>query len=108
MGTDGMLVQPTMLMRRKPLRTLKSTVFSCRFVNHYGDSMFEQTLASEEKSNISWTVFVAFGGELVLVTTLVLIPLIYLQALPRPQPANAIFLVPSAPPPPAPPPSPRA
>ena len=70
--------------------------------------MFEQTLVSEGKTNLSWTVFVAFGGELVLVTTLVLIPLIYLQALPRPQSANAIFLVPSAPPPPAPPQSPRA
>jgi protein TonB len=65
--------------------------------------MFEQTLVSEEKTNISWTVLVAFGGELVLVTTLVLIPLIYLQALPRTQLSNAFFL---APPPPQPPPSP--
>ena len=69
--------------------------------------MFEQTLVSEGKTNLSWTVLVAFGGELVLVTTLVLIPLIYLQALPRPQSTNAISLAPP-PPPPAPPPSPRA
>jgi protein TonB len=68
--------------------------------------MFEQTLVSEGKTNISWTVLVAFGGELVLVTTLVLIPLIYRQALPRAQSTNAIFLAP--PPPPPPPPSPRA
>ena len=67
--------------------------------------MFEQTLVSEGKTNISWTVLVAFGGELVLVTTLVLIPLIYVQALPRAQLTNAMFL---APPPPPPPPSPRA
>ena len=68
--------------------------------------MFEQTLVSEGKTDISWTVLVAFGGELVLVTTLVLIPLIYRQALPRAQLTNAIFLAP--PPPPPPPPSPRA
>lgn len=70
--------------------------------------MFEQTLVSEGKTNLSWTVLVAFGGELVLVTTLVLIPLIYLQALPRPLSANAISLAPPPPPPPAPPPSSRA
>jgi protein TonB len=62
--------------------------------------MFEQTLVSEGKTNISWTVLVAFGGELVLVTTLVLIPLIYLQALPKAQLTNAIFLAPPPPPPP--------
>ncbi len=70
--------------------------------------MFEQALVSGGKTNLSWTVLVAFGGELVLVTTSVLIPLIYLQALPRPQSTNAIFLAPPPPPPPAPPPSPRA
>jgi protein TonB len=62
--------------------------------------MFEQNLVSEGKTNISWTVLVAFGGELVLVTTLVLIPLIYLQALPRAQLNNAVFLAPTPPPPP--------
>jgi protein TonB len=71
--------------------------------------MFEQILVSEGKTNISWTVLVAFGGELMLVTTLVLIPLIYLQALPRVQVTNAIFLgPPPPPPPPSPPPSPQA
>ena len=64
--------------------------------------MFEQTLVSEGKTNLSRTVLVAFGGQLLLVTTLVLVPLIYLQALPRAQLTNAIFLAPP------PPPSPRA
>jgi protein TonB len=67
--------------------------------------MFEQTLVSQGKTNISWTVLVAFGGELMLLTTLVLTPLVYLQALPRAQLTNAIFLA-SPPPPPAP--SPQA
>jgi protein TonB len=62
--------------------------------------MFEQTLVLQGKTNISWTVLVACGGELMLVTTLVLIPLIYLQALPRLQLSNAIVLAPPPPPPP--------
>jgi len=64
--------------------------------------MFEQTFVSRGKTNTPWTLLVAFAGELVLVAVAVLTPLIYLQALPRAQLTNAIFLAPP-PPPPSPP-----
>ena len=62
--------------------------------------MFEQTFVSRGKTNTPWTLLFALTGELVLVAVAVLTPLIYLQALPRAQLPNAIFLAPPPPPPP--------
>jgi hypothetical protein len=56
----------------------------------------------EERPTHHGQLLVAFAGELVLVAVAVLTPLIYLQALPRAQLTNAIFLAPPPPPPPPP------
>jgi protein TonB len=67
--------------------------------------MFEQTFVDGTgKTNKGWTVMVSFGLQILMVSVLVLIPLIYTETLPKTQLTS--FLV--APPPPPPPPPPPA
>jgi len=67
--------------------------------------MFEQTFVEGQgKTNRVWTVMISFIGQIALVGVLILIPMIYFDALPRTQLTS--FLV--APPPPPPPPPPPA
>jgi periplasmic protein TonB len=67
--------------------------------------MFEQTFVEGQgKTNRAWTVLISFIGQIALVGVLILIPMIYFDALPRTQLTS--FLV--APPPPPPPPPPPA
>ena len=65
--------------------------------------MFEQTFV-EGKTKKTWTVLVAFVGQIVLMTIAVILPMIYFDVLPKTQLTS--FLV--APPPPPPPPPPPA
>jgi protein TonB len=67
--------------------------------------MFEQTFVDGEgKTNKSWTVILSTLGQVTLVGVLLLIPLIYTEALPKTSLTS--FL--TAPPPPPPPPPPPA
>ena len=69
--------------------------------------MFEDSLlesGNRIKSKRGWTTIVSFGFEAVFIGVLILIPLIFTEALPKGQ--LATFLV--APPPPPPPPPPPA
>lgn len=66
--------------------------------------MFEQSLLEAGKTNRPWTILASFLLQALLMGILVLIPLIYYDALPRTQLTS--FLV--APPPPPPPPPPPA
>jgi len=67
--------------------------------------MFEQTFVDGTgKTNKGWTVILSFGLQIIGITVLVLIPLIYTDTLPKAQLTS--FLV--APPPPPPPPPPPA
>src|SRR5579872_624144 len=67
--------------------------------------MFEQTFVEGTgKTNKSWTVLVSFGGQIILITVAVILPLIYTEVLPSTTLQS--FLV--APPPPPPPPPPPA
>ena len=62
--------------------------------------MFEQSFVSTAKTNKSWSVFLSFAGQMLVIVLAILIPLIYTDTLPRAQLTS--FLV--APPPPPPPP----
>jgi len=69
--------------------------------------MFEDSLVESSgriKTKRGWTTIVSFGVQICIVIVLVLIPLIYTEALPTKQ--LLTFLV--APPPPPPPPPPPA
>ena len=69
--------------------------------------MFEDSLVESSgriKTKRGWTTFLSFGFQAVLIGILILIPLIYTEALPKSQ--MMTFLV--APPPPPPPPPPPA
>jgi protein TonB len=67
--------------------------------------MFEQTFVEGVgKTNKGWTVLVSFMGQIALIVVLIVIPMIYFDALPKSQLTS--FLV--APPPPPPPPPPPA
>ena len=66
--------------------------------------MFEQTFVDGGKTKKTWTVLVAFLGQIVLIVVAIIIPMIYFDVLPTAQLTS--FLV--APPPPPPPPPPPA
>jgi len=68
--------------------------------------MFEQTFVDGEgKTNKSWTVFVSFVGQILLIIVAVLLPLIYTDVLPS---ATLTSFLTAPPPPPPPPPPPAA
>ncbi|HEX3878222.1 MAG TPA: energy transducer TonB [Bryobacteraceae bacterium] len=66
--------------------------------------MFDQTFVQTGKTNTTWTVVASFGVQIVAITVLVVLPLIYYQVLPMAQLTSLI----TAPPPPPPPPPPPA
>ncbi len=69
--------------------------------------MFDELLESDPnrpKTNKSWTVMVSAALQLLLLTILILIPLIYTEALPRAV-LSTILVAPPPPPPPPPPPA---
>src|SRR6202167_3341349 len=68
--------------------------------------MFEQTFVSTQKTHKTWSVFLSFGFQVLVILVVILIPLIYTDTLPRAQLTS--FLVAPAPPPPPPPPPPPA
>lgn len=68
--------------------------------------MFEQSLIdlSAGRTRKPWTIAVSFLAQCLLIGILILIPLIYTEALPR-HTLTAIFMAPPPPPPPPPPPA---
>lgn len=65
--------------------------------------MFAQTFV-EGKTKKTWTVMVAFIGQIVLLTVAVILPMIYFDVLPKAT-LNAMLVAPPPPPPPPPPPA---
>jgi len=69
--------------------------------------MFEEMVVSSpttKKTNKPWTVFISMAVQVVFLAILILIPLIYTEALPRTL-MSSILLAPPPPPPPPPPPA---
>jgi periplasmic protein TonB len=69
--------------------------------------MFEEMVVSSpkgKKTNKPWTVFVSMAVQVLFLAILILIPLIYTEALPRTL-MSSILLAPPPPPPPPPPPA---
>jgi protein TonB len=66
--------------------------------------MFEQTFVEGGKTKKTWTVLVAFAGQIILITVFVILPMIYFEVLPSATLQS--FLVAPPPPPPPPPPAP--
>jgi periplasmic protein TonB len=70
--------------------------------------MFEEMVVSSakgKKTNKPWTVFISMVLQVFLLAVLILIPLIYTEALPKTL-MSSILLAPPPPPPPPPPPAP--
>ncbi|MGB2633116.1 MAG: hypothetical protein WAM58_04195, partial [Candidatus Acidiferrum sp.] len=70
--------------------------------------MFEEMVVSNaknKKTNKPWTVIVSMALQVAFLAILILIPLIYTEALPRAM-MSSILLAPPPPPPPPPPPAP--
>ena len=68
--------------------------------------MFDELVESNvvrKKTNKTWTIFVSTSIQLVIVFVLVLIPLIYTEALPKAMMATLLVAPPPPPPPPPPP-----
>ena len=65
--------------------------------------MFAQTFV-EGKTKKTWTVMVAFGGQIVLLTVAVILPMIYFDVLPKTT-LQTMLIAPPPPPPPPPPPA---
>lgn len=70
--------------------------------------MFEQSFISTAKTRKSWTVVVAFAGQILVIGALLAIPLLYVQSLPVAQMTSVLLAPPPTPPPPPPPPPPAA
>jgi protein TonB len=65
--------------------------------------MFEQTFVNDGQTKRGWSVFVSFGGQILVLLVLALIPLIYTDALPKAQLTSFLTAPPPPPPPPPPP-----
>ncbi len=65
--------------------------------------MFEQSILPRGRTRSRWAVPLVMLGELAIVGVLILIPLIYVQALPMAQLTSMLTLPPPPPPPPTPP-----
>ncbi len=69
--------------------------------------MFDELLessANRPKTNTRWSVFLSFGIQAGIVAVLILVPLIYTEALPKAM-LSTILVAPPPPPPPPPPPA---
>lgn len=71
------------------------------------EEMVESTVGNKKKTNKSWTVFLSMVFQVGFLAILILIPLIYTEALPKTL-MSSILLAPPPPPPPPPPPAPAA
>ena len=69
--------------------------------------MFEQSILQNGKSRRPWTIALALLLETAVIAVLLVIPLLYVQALPMHE-LTATLLAPPPPPPPPPPPAPPA
>ena len=69
------------------------------------EEMVESTVGGKKKTNKSWTVFLSMVFQVGFLAILILIPLIYTEALPKTL-MSSILLAPPPPPPPPPPPAP--
>src|SRR6516164_1096437 len=69
------------------------------------EEMVESTTGTKKKTNKPWTVFLSMAIQVVFLGVLILIPLIYTEALPKTL-MSSILLAPPPPPPPPPPPAP--
>lgn len=67
--------------------------------------MFEQSFVSNGRRRRSWTVLVAFAGQVLAIGLLLAIPLFFVDSLPVAQ-FTSVLLAPAPPPPPPPPPPP--
>ena len=65
--------------------------------------MFDQTFVQTGKTNTTWTVFVSFGVQILLIGFGILIPLIWFDVLPATQLMSMVTVPPPPPPPPPPP-----
>jgi protein TonB len=68
--------------------------------------MFQQTFVQTGKTRNTWTVFFSSFVQLVVIVVMIILPMIYFDALPKGTLTS--FLVAPPPPPPAPPPPPEA
>jgi periplasmic protein TonB len=66
------------------------------------DELVESSVV-KKKTNTSWAIFVSTGVQVLVVIVLILIPLIYTQALPKAMMATLLVAPPPPPPPPPPP-----
>src|SRR3990172_11950634 len=76
--------------------------------NEWGEDMFEDSLleyGGRSKTKKGWTVAFSFAFQTIIIGVMVLIPLIYTEALPRAQ-LMTFLMAPPPPPPPPPPPAP--
>ena len=69
------------------------------------EEMVESTVGSKKRTNKRYTVFLSMGLQVGFLAILILIPLIYTEALPKTL-MSSILLAPPPPPPPPPPPAP--
>ena len=69
------------------------------------EEMVESTVGSKKKTNKPWTMFLSMLFQVAFLSILILIPLIYTEALPKTL-MSSILLAPPPPPPPPPPPAP--
>lgn len=65
--------------------------------------MFEQSLVPSGKGRRPWTVALALIGQVLVLTVLILIPLLYVQSLPMREFTSTLVAPPPPPPPPPPP-----
>lgn len=71
------------------------------------DQMFQQTFVSSKQGRKAWHVVASFLGQILVIFVLILIPLIYTDALPRAQLTSFLIAPPPPPPPPPPPQTPK-
>ena len=65
--------------------------------------MFEQTFVNTTKTRTSSSVILAFGGQIVFVCVLVILPMVFFEQLPGAQLISSLVAPPPPPPPPPPP-----
>jgi len=69
--------------------------------------MFDQTFVQTGKTHKTWTVVVSLGGQCLIALVLVILPMIYFDALPK-STLTSFLVAPPPPPTPPPPPPPEA
>jgi protein TonB len=65
--------------------------------------MFEQTFVETGKTKKTWTIMVSFIGQIIFISVLVILPMIFFEQLPGAQLISSLVAPPPPPPPPPPP-----